>query len=356
MAEARATRIAVVGATGFIGSQIIACSEALGITSSSVVMPRVDGLTPPSISQAVDQWCRMQPVAFEQLRSDLSFFDIVINAAGTSNPGSKDMRRLFSSNAVLPAIVARAAFLAGVRRFLHVSSAAVQGRLVPLDETLRQSPLSPYAQMKAAAERYLLQPDHDQNFTPSEVTIYRPASVFGVGHHATRVLSQLVTRFPIVPVVGKGDQPLPVALVDNVAAGILFAATMPAVAEIVAQPSENISTRSLLMFFGARRTVHLPPKPVQVAVSALAHRDPGRPAVTARLRWFELLLLGQPIQAEALAFAGFVPPAGGDAWLELGQRARDDRESVRPSVLRHGGSCTLSRSLMREVIQGLRRS
>jgi hypothetical protein len=259
----------------------------------------------------------------------LAPFDIVVNAAGLVTPDAADHPSLFGANAVLPAVVAEAADVTGARRLVHVSTAAVQGRLDPLDETERCFPLSPYAAAKAEGERALLEGAVDGT---CEVVVYRPTSVQASGRPVTRRLARIATSLPLVPVGDGGDRPVPVALVENVAAGIVFAASMPSPPPLVLQPWEGLTTRTLLGLFGARRTVSLPSGPFRAAIDLAACSATRSPKLTARLRRVEVLLLGQGVRAEALAAAGFRPPVGREGWEELAHAERAGVVAGTPAV------------------------
>lgn len=313
--------VAVLGGTGFIGSSIVARCRSIGVPFACLSTPRIS-VTRGAVSDAAASWRRQNGDAFDGLCRALAPFDVVINAAGLATPGAAANATLFGANAVLPSVVAQAARCAGVRRLVHVSSAAVQGRLDPLDETSRVFPLSPYAAAKAEGERAVLEGAVDG---PAEVVVYRPTSVHGAGRTVTRHLARIVPSLPLVPVAGD-DRPSPVALVDNVAAGIVFAASIPIPRPIVLQPWEGITTRRLLELFGARKVVGLPPAAVGAVVALAARSVAGSPGLTGRVRRVELVVRGQGVQAEALAAAGFHPPAGWNRWEEL---ARIERAAAR---------------------------
>ena len=139
---------------------------------------RVEGAYNPdgSIEQAARDWIRSHPDPAAQLTRELSGVDVLVNAAGMAEPESDEVERLFDSNAVLAAVVAQTAAGAGVPRLIHISSAAVQGRRDPLDETDELEPLTAYGRSKAAGERVLRQRKVD---VPAELVVYRPTSVQG---------------------------------------------------------------------------------------------------------------------------------------------------------------------------------
>lgn len=318
-------KLAVVGATGFVGSGLLAYGRSVGADIGAVALPRV-GLHPPidepapgTIGDAAARWRRANPCAFDRLCAALAAFDVVINAAGDAraSAGPADSGNLLAANAVLPAVVAGAAHAAGVRRMVHVSTAAVQGRLDPLDETALHLPLSPYAASKAQGERFLLEADPLQGQICDQLVVYRPTSVQAVGHRATRSFVRLLGRLPAVPVGGATTRPVPVVQFDNVAAGILFAAAMPEAVSIVLQPDEAMTVQRLLELFGARRIVPVPSRITRVTLDQVARVTSSSAYLTSRLRWAELLLRGQATRAKALMAAGFVVPVGDEGWEAL---------------------------------------
>jgi nucleoside-diphosphate-sugar epimerase len=345
----RAPRLVVLGATGFIGSHLVAYGQADGADITPITMARVQespGGTGPSRAatarpgatgdtatrDAATRWRRDNQAAFDDLCCSLATFDVVINAAGDPRAGATATGNLFAANAVLPAVVAQATHAAGVRRLVHVSTAAVQGRLDPLDETAMHLPLSPYAASKAGGERVLLDADPAQGQICAELVVYRPTSVQAVRHQATRAFASVMSRMPFVPVEGSGERPVPVAQLDNVAAGILFAATMARPAPIVLQPHENMTVRRLVELFGARRIVAVPPRAANVALDQVGLLTRRSAYLTSRLRWFELLLRGQTTEAKVLPTEGFCVPVGAEGWVALAEAERvdlRDRRSTR---------------------------
>ncbi|HEX2273333.1 MAG TPA: NAD(P)-dependent oxidoreductase, partial [Acidimicrobiales bacterium] len=314
--------IVVLGGSGFIGSSVVAHGRSLGMHVASLRAPRVTA--PHGPPEASAEWWRGHHAgAFEGLVAALEPFDVVVNAAGQAAPTSGDERGLLAANAVLPVVVARAAHEAGVRRVVHVSTAAVQGRLDPLDETPDVFPLSPYARSKAQGEQALLggrerqSTGHQLGGAPAEVVVYRPTSVHGGGRAVTRSLARLAAALPGVPVAGRGDRPAPVALVENVAAGVVFAATMPDPAPVVLQPWEGLTTRRLLELFGARRIVAVPERLADAGLDLLARSTARSARLTGHLRRAEVVVRGQGVRASALADAGFRPPFALQQWEEL---------------------------------------
>ena len=113
--------------------------------------------------------------------------DAVINCAGEPDSLSEDAAHLRLANSSLPLAIQIAATRAGVGRFVHVSSAVVQGRLT-LDETPRYDAPSPYAASKMAGELALLETDGVDS------VIFRPPSVHDADRRITRILTKWSAR------------------------------------------------------------------------------------------------------------------------------------------------------------------
>jgi nucleoside-diphosphate-sugar epimerase len=332
--------LVVIGASGFIGRNVVAHGRSVGIDIQGLRAPRIGPVSDESSDgrETARRWRRANTEAFRAFCRSLEPFDVVVNAAGLAAPAANDWSVLRAANVTLPAVVAEAARAAGVRRLVHVSSAAVQGRLDPLDESPRCFPLSPYARSKTEGEQVLLSEVGAPPSRPPEVLVYRPTSVFGRGRPVARQLAAAARSLPVVPVAGRGGQPVPVALVENVAAGIVFAATMPACPPVVVQPSEAMTARRLWEIFGARRVVSVPERPARASLRTAARLAGSQPRLTARLRWIELALAGQSVRAEALPSAGFQPPFGAEGWEALAAEERSAAvgAGVEPSSTRAG--------------------
>ncbi len=324
----RPQKLAVLGASGFIGSALIGYGRGHGFDVTPIVIPRVKetGAGGASIAEAVELWCLTNKAAFDGLCDSLAPYQVVVNAAGDARAASRPTPALRTSNAVLPAIMARAARLSGVRRLVHISSAAVQGRLDSLDESEYRSPLSPYAASKAEGERALFEADRSQDEVRTELLVYRPTSVQAVGRRATRTFARVMSCLPVVPLVGSGDQQVPVALLDNVSAGILFAAHMPNFTPIVLQPSEGMTARRLAKLFGARRTLAVPAPAATFALDQAARATRRSATGTSHVRWLELMLRGQRVEAKALSDAGFTLPVGSEGWEAIARTEQARRQ------------------------------
>lgn len=294
--------VAVVGGSGLIGTAVLRGLSAAGCATTVVPAPR---LQVPAGQDGMAAARALAPAV--ELISALRGCDSVVLAAGSAWPGSPPTPALFGANAALPLVLLKAAEAAGARHLVHISSAAVQGRREPLDESPTTEPFSGYSLAKALGERLLL--DHQ---SAVEVCIYRPTSVLAPERGLTRALVRLA-RLPVTPLPGAGNRPLPVAHIDNVAAAVAHLVDRQ-LTGIVLHPWEGFDLRTLLTVFGARRFVLLP----------LALAGPTRFAARSRsaklaaaARRVDLLVQGQSQQARVLLDAGFVPPRSGQDYKLL---------------------------------------
>ncbi|KAD3436353.1 NAD-dependent epimerase/dehydratase family protein [Arthrobacter yangruifuii] len=243
---------AVLGASGFIGSAICSALAERGVTVRQVSAPRLsaegtDAAALIAAAAALDGERRRLADAFDGA-------DVVVNAAGLATPGATDSPKLRGANALLPALAADAADAAGVRRLVHLSSAAVQGHRPFLDETGHVEPFSAYSRSKALGEQVLSARDGGS----CSVATVRATSVQGPGRATTAKLARLAAS-PLASVAGSGSAPSPVSsvhsLVDFVVRVGFHQGPVPAV---VLQPWERASVSAVLEAAGGRRPARLP--------------------------------------------------------------------------------------------------
>lgn len=306
-------KLALVGSKGFVGSAIARAAGDFQISS-------VPGIRLPSananayLGRSVAGWIHAHPTEFADLISRLEGNEVVVNAAGLADPQSHDTGALIAANGLLPGLIAEAAVRAGVRRLVHISSAAVQGNRDPLDESSQLSPFSPYSKSKAVGERALLDGDIR---TPDEVVVYRPTSVQGPDRAVTAALVRFCRR-PVLPLCGNGEASVPLALVDNAAAAVLHLTRSTSPTGVVLHPWEGVTLRSLFEAFGdGPRFVQIPRSAARGLLMPLRSAAQIDPAAAAVLRRVELLTLGQGQDARALEAAGFEVGHDMDAYRRL---------------------------------------
>ncbi|WAP52805.1 NAD-dependent epimerase/dehydratase family protein [Arthrobacter sp. ATA002] len=242
----------VLGSSGFIGRAVCAGLRAAGITVRTVPAPRLES----SARDAAGLLAEAAPLT--AVRSDLAAAfagaRVVVNAAGLATPGGADSPGLRGANSLLPVLIADSADAAGVRRFVHLSSAAVQGHRPFLDETDYVQPFSAYSRSKALGERALAsRPARGC----SAVTI-RATSVQGPQRPTTAKLARLAAS-PLASVAGQGTAPSPVSSVDSLVQFIMTVGqhTGP-VPAVVLQPWERATVAGVLEAAGGRTPLRLP--------------------------------------------------------------------------------------------------
>ena len=304
-------RVAVVGARGFVGTATATRLTQLGHELVPIRAPRLAPV-PPCVD--VHELLAAYSSEVEDMAEAFADTDAIINCAGNPDASSRDEAGLTRANGDLVAVLGQAALLAGTKRFIHVSSAVVQGRRMVLDDTPEVDPYSPYARSKIRGELLLLE------VNPG-ATVYRPPSVHAPGRRVTR-LTQKLARSRLSSVAAPADSPSPQALLENVADAVCFLATCPAdPPRIVTHPWEGVTTGSLLHLLGGRPPLVIP-RPIALAVVRLAELA-GRafPVLAANARRVEMLWFGQGQADSWLTAAGWTPPrqwgAPGSVSIEL---------------------------------------
>lgn len=312
-------QISVLGASGFVGSAVVAELESRGLTVHAVPAPRLQLPSPaddrPTLADAIDRWRESDSArrSVELLAEQLAGSSGVINAAGIAVSSSDLTPDLVGANALLPAVLAKASQQVGCRA-VHISSAAVQGGLPRLDETGQTAPTSPYSLTKAEGERVFTSVGYG--------VIYRATSVQGPSRAMTKSLLRLVD-LPLLP-LAVGARPIPLTVVENAASAIAAVAMAVEVPGFVTHPWEGVDTTNLIDVLGgrARRL------PVSDALCRMTDRmlaslsaSGRRSSVVALRNRVALLLRGTPTDADALDRMGWTPPVPTN---EFGRLLRND--------------------------------
>jgi UDP-glucose 4-epimerase len=311
------TLVAVLGSTGFVGAATTVKLASSGSEVQPVPAPRLrwrPGSTPADLYP--------DPAGYREVVDDLARAldgaDVVVNAAGVADPAAPPGSDLFGANTLLPFLTARACSLAGVKRFIHVSSIAVQGDGV-LDETARTAAFSPYSRSRALAERLLLDDSDLDRGGAVERVIFRPTSVHGPGRGITRSLTRLA-RSAVSCVAGDGSAPTPQVLVEDVAESISHLAAAPGpVPPIVLQPPSGMTTGLLLRLLGGREPRHLPARPTRAAVRCITACARPSLGAHAHARRLDMLLFGRRQVPGWLFEQGMAPSLRHEAWTELAE-------------------------------------
>jgi len=301
--------VVVFGATGFVGRATVDALRSRGAEVKTLRAPRL----PPSRAHQVRESLANHDALVAEIAQELAGADAVVNAAGNPDASLRDEASLMAANAVLPAVLAKAIRLAGVSRFVHVSSAVVQGAAPKLDQSAHTAAFSAYSRSKVLGELLA------QEYGAPATVAYRPPSVHGPDRRVTRLTAR-IARSPISSVARPGSSPSPQTLLKNVADAIAFLATTEAQPPaIVAHPSEGLTTASVLTYLGGREPREIPRALAKTMVAVLTACGKVLPQVAANARRVEMLWLGQSQAPSWLTEAGWSPPAGHDAWRELGR-------------------------------------
>ena len=309
-------RWVVLGASGFVGGHVVEAARAAGHEVVGTTAPRLSSAAVTAADVARDAAGLLAEQ--EALLALFRDADVVVNAAGLATPDAVTSSTLVGANAVLPLVVAVAASRAGVRRFVHLSSAAVQGARARLDETESTAPFSPYSTSKALGEMALVARRNDHH---EDVVVIRATSVQGAGRPTTERLRSL-SRSPLASVAAPGTAPSPVTSVSALAEFVVLVGERTgSVPAIVLQPWEGMTVSSVLEAAGGRRPRHLPAGACRLAVRAarVATRLAGGRGAGA-VRRVELMWFGQDQVPGWAADAGVVPEPRVAAVLRGGDR------------------------------------
>lgn len=297
-------RWAVLGASGFVGSALVTHLRSLGYQVEEVQAPRLV-LDPASDEgEAVAAMCSEHP-ELGALVTALQGADVVVNCAGLATPDAPSSDELYGANALLPALVCRAAQRAGVRRMIHLSSAAVQGHRTVLDESAEVSPFSPYSRSKALGERAFLATARPQRV---DAAVIRATSVQGPGRRTTASLKR-ISKSPLASVAGDGQQPTVVSSIDGLVDFITrVSVSTGRLGPIMLQPWEGLSASDVLRTAGGAEPRHLPSWFCEAMLTCA--RQIGRvvPEVAGAGRRLEMMWMGQrQVSTHQAAFPAVSP-------------------------------------------------
>ena len=333
-ADSAELRWLVLGASGFVGSAIVEELKQRGATVVSMAAPRLRSAALPAQTTQSAQPAQ-QIVAEAQalvagsatvecreaLRTAFAGFDVVVNAAGLATPGHGESPELTGANALLPTVAAMAAKDAGVRRFVHLSSASVQGHRRVIDESADRAPFSAYSRSKALGEQALELVA--AQLAPLSLVTVRATSVQGRSRPTTQSLIKVASS-PIASVAAPGNFATPVSSIDALAWFVVetgqYAAQVPAV---ILQPWEGLSVSDVLTAAGGRVPRRLPQFVCRWILSAgyFTSRLLGE-KLHGPLRRVELMWFGQEQTPGWAASVGLTPVSSIATLLE---RAREQR-------------------------------
>jgi nucleoside-diphosphate-sugar epimerase len=293
-------RVAVTGATGFVGSHLAEALLAAGHQLACLVRDPARAAALRQAGVALVHGGLEDEAALGRL---VEGADLVHHVAGVlAGRSAGELERVNRAGTFALARLARAA---GVRRFVYVSSLAVSGPTVPgrpLEEADRDQPVTPYGRSKQAGEQAV-------RASGVAFTIVRPPAVYGPRDRELLRVFQMARR-GVVPLLGDGSQELSFVHAADLA-GALIAAGESAKTEgrtYHAAHPETVTQRAFVQAVGAAlgrpvRTVPLPHAVVRGALwsSGLLARLRGRPTLLSKDKAPELLAPAWTCSSAALA-------------------------------------------------------
>ena len=311
MTEAQSRAVSILGGTGFVGQAIVQALQQHGWNTRVISAPRLS-LSRPAPDSALPTGAFASEI--HELSEQLKRSVAVVNAAGDPNASSQDLKAMLGPNAALPVVAKRAAEIAQVKRYVHVSSSVVQGDRAVLDSTLNLQPFSPYSQAKVYGEQWLLA----EPLLRTATTIYRPPSVHASGRGVTEKIRTLASS-PFSSVAGAGTDQTPQALLENVGDAVRFlVASSDQPPAIVHHPWEGLTSVDLLRLLGQREPRHIPPRLARLTIEALKIAERPVRFLSPNRRRLELLWFGQDVAPSWLEQAGWSSPLGKEKWAALG--------------------------------------
>lgn len=284
------TRWAVLGASGFVGSALVAHLEASGHEVKAIRAPRLT-LGPAAGSAETVAGIAADHGVLAELTARLQDVDVVVNSAGLATPDSPPSDELYGANALLPPLVCLAAQRAGAARVIHLSSAAVQGHRPVLDETIDAVPFSPYSRSKALGERAFLAAGRTAR--AMDAVVIRATSVQGHGRRTTASLRR-ISRSPLASVAGNGDQPTVVSSIDGLTDFVTRVSVgNGALSPIMIQPWEGLSVGDVLRLAGGSEPRHLPSWVCRVVLACVGQVGRVVPELAGAGRRLEMMWMGQ---------------------------------------------------------------
>lgn len=209
-------RVFVTGATGFVGRSVVSALVAKGHEVRALLLPAEDAIEGVEV-------VRGDITRPDSLRGLFDGQEAVVHLAGAVGYGQR-LATCLALNVQGTKNVATSALAAGARRFIHMSSVSVYGRVPDVDLT-EDAPLratgEPYGDTKILAEQTV---QHLASQSGLQLTIVRPTVIYGPGDDKflPKVIENL--RSGRARIIGRGDNTVDLVHVRDVAtflAGLL---------------------------------------------------------------------------------------------------------------------------------------
>lgn len=281
--------VAVTGATGFFGSRLVQTLRGRGVRVRALARPTSDTRRIAALGAEVVRGDVTNP---QSLAGAFAGQELVIHAAAkVADWGPRE--EFFRVNAQGTANVVAACRAAGVRRLVHLGSLTVlglprDGRLVDESEPPAAAPRDAYSASKLSAER-VVRAGHGDGL---ETVVIRCGVIWGPNEPTIlpRVAALLRRGWMVYP--GGGGNSVGLTHVDNLVAGVLLGASVPAAAGGLyhVTDGEEVTCRELIDALAGALGAPPPRRSVPFAalyalatlleLSARAARKPSAPLLT----------------------------------------------------------------------------
>lgn len=253
-------KILLTGASGFVGSNLLKLLQTKKIKTTVIARKNF------SITPAIKQIMVDQIDSKTDWTDKLGGFNTLIHCAATAhNKGAGTLEHFLEINTNGTLHLAKEAALAGMKRFVFVSSIGVNGceTIKPFTEISKAEPSSDYAVSKYKAEEGLKFLAQELNF---ELVIIRPPLVYGANTPGNfGMLVKLVDKIPFLP-FGLAKNMRSFISVDNLVDFILLCTHHPKAANELFLISDDydLSIKELTNFIasGLQSTLYQLPFPV----------------------------------------------------------------------------------------------
>jgi NADH dehydrogenase len=266
-------RIFLTGATGFVGRAVIPALRAHGYAVRCLVRrgSELDLRGLEAIERVEGDV--LSPAALE---SDMAGCDTVVHLVGIIREESATLSTFERIHTQGTINVLEAAAATGVRRYLHMSALGA-----------RPGAQARYHRSKWAAEEAV-------RASPIPWTIFRPSIIYGRSDQFVNMLAAMIRRYPMVPVIGSGQQRLQPVPVEQVAEAFARAVELGTTAKQTYEVggATAVTMVQLADLIGAAlgrprvRKVHVPIGLVR-SVTRLMHHLPGFPLTPDQLVMLE---------------------------------------------------------------------
>lgn len=278
-------RLLITGATGFVGKAV--CEQAMQHGLSVKGALRIHGGVPSCIEQFVVGEINVATDWGNVLRDVNVIVHLAARVHVMHDTATDPLTAFRTVNVDGTLNLARQAAIAGVKRFVFISSIKVNGESTPpgraFTEADAPNPQDAYGQSKHEAEQGLRQVSTD---TGMEVVIIRPPLVYGPGAKGNfSSLLRWVARGLPLPLGSATANRRSLVGLDNLVDLILTCLQHPKAANqtFLVSDGEDLSTTELLQRMG--KAMNRPARllPVPVSLLAFVARLLGKSAVAQRL-------------------------------------------------------------------------